>query len=198
VSHERILVISDTHYPLTDEKEILGIIGRERPDKLIVLGDIAESPSYAQEFMQILRSSSCKDQVFIRGDNDAQVPALKSYKMNLDGRELVFIHGHQYNVVSERFTKRLAYFLKKFNRNLPVFGYALYSRVKSGSRRSFIFLGHSHALVYFPRLRVASCGCQSSTQNVYNDRGYLTIESRDARVELSVYSKTGTKKTFEI
>lgn len=183
---------------MTDEKEIVGIIEKEAPDRLIVLGDIAESPSYAQEFMQILQGTRCKDQVFIRGDNEASVPTSMSFNLNLGGKEFLFIHGHQFNVVSERFTKRLANFLKKFNRNLPVLAYALYSRTKSKSRNSYLILGHSHALVYFPRLRVASSGCLTSAHNVYNDRGYLAIRSVNGRVQLCVCPTEGPSRLYEL
>lgn len=195
----KILVISDVHYPSTDTKEILSIISKEAPDKLIVLGDMGHSLSNAQELIQILQTCACKDQVFISGDSDTSVPAVKSLTLNLNERKFLFIHGHQFNVVSEGFTRKLAAFLKKLNRNLPVLAYATYSRIRSRSRSTYIILGHSHALVYFPRLRVVSSGCLTNEKNVYNDRGYVSIAAGNKdEVQLSVNRLGGEKTVYEI
>jgi len=195
----KILVISDVHYPTTDVQEILNVISREAPDKLIVLGDIGHGPENAKEFIRILQTSACKDQVYISGDGDASVPALKSFSLSLKGREFLFIHGHQFNVVSESFTKKMAGFLKKINRNLPVLAYATYSRIRSRNRSTYIILGHSHALIYFPRLRVASSGCFTKEENVYNDRGCVSIAAvNENDVELRVNRLNGENKIYEI
>jgi predicted phosphodiesterase len=200
VTRAKILVISDIHYPLTDVAEILSIISKEAPDKLIILGDVGQSPVYAQDFICILEKCPCQDQTFIRGDNDISVPiAIKSLKLDLNGREFLFIHGHQFNVASEGFTKKLARFLKRINKNLPALAYATYSRTRSKSRKSYLILGHSHALVYFPHLRVASSGCFTNAQNVYNDRGYVSIVADNDVVQLIINRLTdGSREVFEI
>ncbi len=195
----KILVLSDVHYPLTDPDEILGIINDERPDKIIVVGDGARDVSYVEKFLAFLQTSSCKNCVLINGDSDASPSGAKSLKLNLNGREFVFIHGHQFNVWSEGITKKVASLLKKLDPDLPVWAFAIWSRIKSRTKSPYIILGHSHALKFFPRLRVASAGCLTTAKNVYNDRGYIVINAEDdGEVELSVNELPGGKQVFDI
>src|ERR1700722_18313832 len=89
----KILVMSDTHYPITDTKQFLSIISQERPDKIIFLGDNVQNISYTEEFIQLVQTSICKDYVFIVGDDDISMKGEKSLALNLKGRKLIFIHG---------------------------------------------------------------------------------------------------------
>lgn len=136
---------------------------------------------------------------FIGGDNDFSIPALRSIDLDLNGRKFLFIHGHQFNLASEAFTKKLVRVLKRINKRLPVVAYATYSRMKSKKRRYHIILGHSHALGYFPRLKVAASGCLTTAENVYNDRGYISIAaSNNGGVQLCVNRFGGEREVFEL
>ncbi|HYB03461.1 MAG TPA: hypothetical protein VED17_03305 [Nitrososphaerales archaeon] len=73
---------------------------------------------------------------------------------------------------------------------MPVLGFAIISKIRSRSFRTYLVLGHSHALKFFPKLKVGCAGCLTTEKNVYSDRGYLVIEKTGSDVTLSV-SKFG-------
>jgi uncharacterized protein len=185
----KILVLSDIHYPLTDTNELFSVINKELPDRIILLGDVVQDTSLMPEFLKLLETrSSCRDYVLVRGDSDevTAAPSIKSLRLNLKGKDFIFIHGHQFNVWSEKFTKKVSNILKKFDRNLPVLAYAVISRIKSQNFEAYLILGHSHALKFFPRLRVACAGCLTLEKNIYNDRGYLVIDDGTDALQLFV------------
>ncbi len=199
IPERRILVLSDIHYPHADGREILNIINGERPDKLILLGDIATDVDSANEFFQIVKNSGCRDYATISGDEDVITSSARSLKMSLNGRRFIFIHGHQFNVLSEKITGIIASILKKINPTLPVLAFAMVSRIRSRNRASYLILGHSHALGYFPRLRVVCSGCLTNEKNIFNDTGYVVVVSAlDGTVRLSLNRTNGEKQVFEI
>ena len=53
------------------------------------------------------------------------------------------------------------------HRDLPVLGFAIISKIRSRSFRTYLILGHSHALRFFPELEVACAGCLTTEKNVY-------------------------------
>jgi uncharacterized protein len=200
VPPEKILVLSDVHYPRTDVKEILTIIRTELPDKMVILGDSVYEPSYFGEFKKLLQTSACQDFAWITGDSDPNIAGVKSLKLVLNGREFLFLHGHQFNVWSERFTKEVTSLMKKIHRRLPVLGFAASSRVRSKGRSSYLILGHTHALNFYPRLKVACAGCLTTEKNLYNDRGYIVITAAEngKDLELSLNRCTGEKSFYRI
>jgi uncharacterized protein len=182
----KILVLSDVHYPYTDVKQILGIINQELPDKVIFLGDTIQKKGDVEEFNRLIRTTACKDFVFILGDDDPPLRGEKSLYLELGGRKFLFIHGFQFNLSSEENTRKIAATLRRIHRDLPVLGFAMISKIRSRSFRTYLILGHSHALKFFPKLKVACAGCLTTEKNVYNDRGYLVIEETGNAVTLSV------------
>ena len=198
IGNMKILVMSDTHYPITDTKQFLSIISQERPDKIIFLGDNVQNISYTEEFIRLVQASICKDYVFIVGDDDISMKGEKSLTLNLKGRKLIFIHGFQYNLSSEKNTYRIASAFRKINRDLPILGYAVLSKIKSRTNNTYMILGHSHALKFFPRLKVACAGCLTTEKNLYNDRGYLIINAENDSVLLSVNRLGGDIRIFNI
>ena len=172
----KILILSDIHYPLTNKNELLEIINRERPDKVIFLGDTMQKTSNIGDFDRLVQTTTCRDFSFISGDEDPPHLGTKSLNLVLSGRKFLFIHGFQFNLSSEDNTRKLAKTLGKIHKNLPVFGYALISKIRSRSFRTYLILGHSHALKFFPRSKVACAGCLTTEENLYNDRGYLVLE----------------------
>jgi len=195
----KILVLSDIHYPKAELNEISEIIVAEIPDKLILLGDVALYLSSSDKFFEMINKIGCKNYSAISGDDDVIANPVKRLEMDLNGRKLIFMHGHQFNVLSERITERVATLLKKINPNLPVFAFALVSRVRSCSRAPYLILGHTHALKFFPGLRVICSGCLTTDMNVYNDRGYVVITAgRDGTVQLTLNRIDGEKAVFDI
>ncbi len=172
----KILVLSDIHYPFTDRNRLATIISEERPDKTIFLGDNVSDETYAEEFLRFISEIGCRDCVLIRGDNDISLPYEKELELNIDGRSFKFVHGYQFNIGDDRTTARIVSALKKVHERLPVLAYAVFSKAKSRAN-GYLILGHSHALAFFPRLKVACAGCLTTEKNIYNDKGYIVISS---------------------
>lgn len=193
----KILVLSDIHYPRTNIEELRDIIRKERPERTIFLGDSVYNVGYVEEFVKLVQTVlSTGEYVLVSGDSDSTIPvqSVSSLDLDLDGRKFIFIHGHQFNVWSEKITKKMAYFLKKFDKDLPSLAYATYSRIKLRNFHSYLILGHSHALKYFPRLKVACSGCLTTEKNVYSDRGYIVISAENDGLSLSVIGLGESKK----
>jgi uncharacterized protein len=182
----KILILSDIHYPLTSKNELLEIINLERPDKVIFLGDTIQKTSDTHDFDHLVQTTTCHDFSFITGDEDPPHLGTESLHLTLSGRKFLFVHGFQFNLSSEDNTRKLAKTLRKVHKNLPLFGYSLISKIRSRSFRTYLILGHSHALKFFPRLKVACAGCLTTEGNLYNDRGYLVLEERGDAVTILV------------
>jgi uncharacterized protein len=182
----KILILSDIHYPLTNKNELLEIINRERPDKVILLGDTIQKTNDVRDFDHLIQTATCHDFTFITGDEDPPHLGTESLNLNLSGRKFLFVHGFQFNLSSEDNTRKVAKTMRKIHKNLPVLGYALISKIRSRSFGTYLILGHSHALKFFPRLKVACAGCLTTEGNLYNDRGYLVLERRGKAVTISI------------
>jgi uncharacterized protein len=195
----KVLVLSDIHYPNTHKEVILKILEQESPDRLILLGDCVLEEAYTGEFQNFLKTIPCQDYILISGDEGSSLPGVKYYELVVNGRKFVFTHGHQFNLISEVTTKNIVRFFKAISPGLPVLGYALAARLRSRNRNAYIVLGHSHALKFFPRLRVVCAGCLTEKDNLYFDRGYVAIASdSEGAVVLSVRKINGKTSTFEI
>jgi len=194
----KILVLSDIHYPFTDRIRLAAIINEEKPDRTIFLGDNVSDETHAKEFLRFISETGCHDYVLIKGDNDIALTYEKELEMNIDGRSFKFVHGYQFSVGGEQTTARIASVLKKVHERLPVLAYAIFSKAKSRSN-GYLILGHSHALAFFPRLRVACAGCLTTEKNIYNDRGYVVISSGEGSgVMLNIKRLDHRDATFEI
>ena len=181
----RVLALSDIHYPLTDEASLCRIIDEEKADKVVFLGDCVKEDQDVPGFLDIVQGTrGSRDVVFIRGDEDSEsLPSVNSFELYLGRNRFVFMHGNQFDVGTEGLTAKLASLLHKINGGLPALAYATVARTRTGAIRKpteHLLLGHCHALVYFPRLRVACTGCLTSAKNIYNDLGYVVIESDSA------------------
>jgi putative phosphoesterase len=181
----KILVLSDIHYPFTDRNRLVKIVTEEKADKVIFLGDNINSETYSEEFLQFVAEMGCRDYVLIKGDNEISLPYEKSLKLAIEGRSFTFVHGYQFDIRDDNSTGRIASALKKVNERLPVLAYAVLSKARSGTS-GYLILGHSHALAFFPRLKVACAGCLTTGKNIYNDRGYIVISASDNKVTLTL------------
>jgi uncharacterized protein len=199
--HERrrIVVLSDIHYPFTDTEKLLSIIKEELPELIIFLGDTVQNMKYADEFSQLIQEkSSCKNCVYIIGDNDISLQGEKFLRSIIGGKRFLFIHGFQFNLGSEQRTRKLAGALYRINKNLPILAFATISKLRSRSFRTYLILGHAHALRFFPHLKVACAGSLTSEENLYNDRGYLVIDQVDQHVTLTLKRIDGSSKDYHI
>ena len=194
----KILILSDIHYPLTNKNELLEIINRERPDKVIFLGDTIQKTVDIHDLDRLIETTTCHDFSFIAGDEDPPLLSTESLDLTLSGRKFLFIHGFQFNLSSEDNTRKLAKTLRKIHKNLPVLGYSLISKIRSRSFRTYLILGHSHALKFFPRLKVACAGCLTTEGNLYNDRGYLVLEEIGEGVTIFVKGLGVVPLVYEI
>ena len=185
----KILVLSDVHYPLIDDADLSSIIREEKSDKIIFLGDSVSEARHVSGFLDIVKKSqeTLSDVVFIQGDEDSEfLPCVDLVAFELDGSRFVFVHGDKFNIGSEHLTFSLASALHKINKTLPAVAYATVGKIRYGKIQDYLILGHAHVLAYFPRLKVVCAGCLTKTNNLYNDRGYVIIESDYDGVTLTV------------
>jgi putative phosphoesterase len=192
----KILVLSDIHYPMVDENKLASIIRDEQADKIVFLGDNIDEEKYSKSFIQLIMELGCRDYTLIKGDNEESLPYEKSLKLEIDGRSFKFVHGYQFNIRNDRTTGKIASALKKIHERVPVLAYAFFSKARSRTT-GYLVLGHSHALEFFPRLKVACAGCLTTETNVYNDRGYIVISSGNG-VTLTIKFLDGRKRSFEV
>ena len=108
----RLLVISDIHGPYYYAKKILEIEKREKPDKIILLGDLyyhGPRNDLTQEYnpMEVSKIlNSLKDKLLVvKGNCDAEVDEMISefpfeeyIEMNVNGYNIFLSHGHKYNI----------------------------------------------------------------------------------------------------
>lgn len=108
----KLLIISDIHGSSYYANKILEIVNKENPDKIVLLGDLYYHGPRNQltekyspmEVAKIL--NSLKDKLLVvRGNCDAEVDETisdfefkENIQMNVNGYNLFFTHGHQYNM----------------------------------------------------------------------------------------------------
>lgn len=178
----KFLVLSDVHYPFTDKKLLVEIMRKEKPDKLILLGDIIEEKNAADEFFGLIPPALRKETYFVRGDDDKVRGEYSVLRLKNGGRKFVFMHGHQLNVKSDDVTKLIARFFKLFGNDLPMLAFAKLARRKLHLTDEYVVLGHSHGLKRFDSIRAVCAGTLSNLYGVYNDRGYVVID--DGKITL--------------
>lgn len=108
----KLLIVSDIHGSFYYAKKILGILEQEKPDKIILLGDLyyhgPRNPlpeGYnPMEVSNLL--NSLKDRILaIKGNCDAEVDEMisefkfnENIQTNINGFNIFFTHGHKYNI----------------------------------------------------------------------------------------------------
>lgn len=108
----KILVISDIHGSSYYARKIIDIFNNEKPDKIILLGDLYYhgprnplSEEYnPMEVANIL--NNYKDYIMcVKGNCDAEVDEMisdfkfeENIKIVIDGKILFFTHGHKFNI----------------------------------------------------------------------------------------------------
>lgn len=167
----RILVLSDIHYPLPQSELFSKIIKLENPTKIILLGDIIEPYDqvsaldlYKEFFDKFSNIFPTKNTVILIGDNDGlnsdytvnleiknyldHIPKINSDILNYKYKNLFFFHGNiESSYFQESVGKYAALGLAAINKNLPPM------LVAKGVRKVFnlkendiAMLGHIHYL----------------------------------------------------
>lgn len=108
----KILVISDIHGSTYYANKINEIYDEEKPDKIILLGDLyyhGPRNPLTKEYnpMEVAKVLNCfKDKLLcVRGNCDAEVDEMisefefqDSIKLEIFGKNFFFTHGHKYNI----------------------------------------------------------------------------------------------------
>ncbi len=108
----KLLVVSDIHGSWYYAKKILEIIGREKPEKIALLGDLyyhGPRNDLTQEYnpMEVSKIlNSLKDKLLVvKGNCDAEVdemisefPFKENIEINVNRYDLFLTHGHKYNI----------------------------------------------------------------------------------------------------
>ncbi len=85
----KIIVFSDSH---GERRRMAGLVEREKPGMMIHLGDhIADFRALAGEFPQI-------EAYGVRGNCDLGAGGRERLIIAAEGKKLLLVHGHQYNV----------------------------------------------------------------------------------------------------
>ena len=178
----KVLVLSDIHYPHTDESGLIKIIKTEKPDKVVLLGDIINNRGYDKRFFRLIEKLVGDDYYFVRGDEDRVNYGLSKLIIEINGKRFLFAHGHRLQIVSDEPVEYVADKIKRINKNAPLLLYALVARLRNAFFNGEIVLGHVHALRRFERLRVTCAGTLTSLENIYNDHGYVVIDNDGVRL----------------
>jgi len=165
----KILVISDLHYPYCDVKELLNIVKKENPDKIILLGDIINKKEHYYDIFRILRDYLDKI-IYICGDNE-RLLNIKCKKYFIINKILLY-HGDSLNFLSERITKIIAKVIGKISKRILKEIMAFRAR----KRGYTVIIGHSHLLGKSLLFDVYFSGTLTK-KSYFLERGYIVIEN---------------------
>ena len=107
----KLLIISDIHGSSYYAKKIQEIEKNEKPDRIIILGDLyyhGPRNELTQEYnpMEVAKvlNHLKEKMIVLRGNCDAEVdeaisefPFYENYELELDHKQFFFTHGHKYN-----------------------------------------------------------------------------------------------------
>jgi len=164
----KILVLSDLHYPYCNINELLKIIEKEKPDKIIFLGDITNNGDY-EGLMNYLHKY--RDRIeYICGDNE-ELFKIKCKKYLIINNILLY-HGHSLNLLSERVTKIVAKVIGKISKRILKEIIAF----RTKKRNYIVIIGHSHLLgkSYFFNVYFAGTLTKKA---FFCERGYIVIKN---------------------
>ncbi len=173
----RVLVLSDIHYPHTDTRVLISIVKKEKPDKLILLGDIINDKGYDKKLFKLVERLVGDNYYFVKGDEDKVNYGLSKLTMEINGVRFLFAHGHKLQMVGDEPVEYIAEKIKSINKNAPLLMYAIVARLRNIFFKGEIVLGHVHALRRFKRLRVTCAGTLTDLNNIYNEKGYVVIDT---------------------
>ncbi|RIB35291.1 MAG: hypothetical protein BXU00_02050 [Candidatus Nanoclepta minutus] len=164
----KVLVLSDIHYPNCNIDEIKNIIEGEKPDKIVLLGDIANCKDCYNIIISIIKNYSNEIEI-ICGDNEKKFN-INCYKYLIIDKILIY-HGDNINLISEFFTKIIAKIFYKISRSLlkEIVSFLV------KSNRYTIVIGHSHLLGKSRLFNVYFAGTLCK-KHYFLERGYIVIK----------------------
>ncbi len=183
----KTLVLSDIHYPSSNIGTVRKIIMKEKPDYVVLLGDIVEDKSQHREFArQYKKIFPMEKTAYLLGDNDYDegeffkgIRSMNKSMLEFSIGNMVFMHGNigysrKLEHIGLAIGKRM-YAWKKFA--FPFF-VGLFFRLRKGIGNRYLFLGHIHVLKNFPMIKTTFCGTLKKERIIYgkNDSlGYVVI-----------------------
>jgi len=203
---EKILVLSDIHYPLPESELFEEIINDENPDKVFLLGDNVDNYETAYDLLDLYREFIHKfsaifpldKTALIIGDNDYQgddriVKYINSLdKLNNDAftytyKNLFLFHGNieNGNHAIEILGKYAGLAMKGINKML--LPELLMKRIRSMyniDEEEIVLAGHIHYLGYVKG--GVFCGTLNTKPIIYKGKeslGYVVIESSNNKIE---------------
>ena len=147
----KVLVLSDIHYPFTDRTLLKKVISGEKPDKIVLLGDIIEKKGSDKRFFWEIEKLVGDNYYFLRGDEDKTDYGLSSLILRLGKKEFLFMHGNKLQLMDDKRTGFLVKIIKKLDKRLPLFLFAAAARIRNSFFGGEVVLGHAHALFRFRR-----------------------------------------------
>ncbi len=197
----KLLIISDLHYNGGEMRELAGIIGREKPDNLVLLGDNIDPKKFGSVRLYrgfisgLSKSFKLSRTILILGDEDyahlKDRDAVLRYvdslgTMNGRGEHFVyrrgnmtFFHGNiERSQHLEQLGKRIILFSVANNvHHLIPFAVSVWARLALFTARGYLFIGHIHFLGKVRATKTTFCGTLNRKAKYFNDRslGYVVV-----------------------
>ncbi len=194
---EKLLILSDVHYPLFSLSAIARIVRKEKPDNLLLLGDNIELELFKEKEEAYEAFLSKLDKIFplsrsfvLLGDNDyvhaeseeilslidSFSPMNKGEYFFLNLGNMYFFHG---NLENSKIVEKIGYHFVKVSRKIhekiaPILLSYLVRFYFGIPRDKFLFLGHLHYLGTVGK--TVFCGTlNNKAQYFSNSLGYVTV-----------------------
>jgi len=215
---EKILVLSDIHYPLPESELFEDIIFKESPDKVFLLGDNIDNYGTNYDLLELYKEFIERFSVIFPlektaimiGDNDYQgderiiryINSLKKLNSNAftyTYKNLFLFHGNieNGNHAMEVLGKYAGLAMKDINKTL--LPELLMKRIRSTyniEKDKIVLAGHIH---YLGRVNGGVfCGTLNTTPIIYKGKdslGYVIIESNNSKID---YEDIKTNPVFKI
>ncbi len=182
----KTLVLSDIHYPSAGISTVRRIIIKEKPDYVVLLGDIVEDRKLHKEFArQYKKVFPIEKTAYLLGDNDYDaaffngIGSMNKNMLEFSIGNMVFMHGNiGYSRKLERMGLEIGKSMYKWKKFAFPFFVGLFFRVRKGLIKKYLFLGHVHVLKKFPIIRTTFCGTLKDKRIIYGKNeslGYVVI-----------------------
>ncbi len=197
----KLLVISDLHYPLPYSRLYPKVIRKEKPDIVVLLGDVVaanNSREIVEVYKRFIKEYVCvfptKNTVFLVGDNEGRnsdyslnrqvfnflkgIPKLNKDLLTYSYKNLFFFHGNlESSFRQESAGRKIAKAFASLDKRIVPYLLAKAVRHKFGLKRNTIaLLGHLHYLGFSDNS--VFCGTFSKEREVYaaeDSLGYVVV-----------------------
>ncbi|MGC8567988.1 MAG: metallophosphoesterase [Candidatus Micrarchaeia archaeon] len=201
---QKILILSDIHYPMKCSSLAFPILEREKPDFLVLLGDSVELSKSShhvelwKSFLQKLYMHITPDKIIlILGDNDYSndrkvysfVSRIEKYNNDIKKYSIgnmFFYHG---NIEKTRIQEKIEYKTARFfynisKRSVPFIVSKLVYLKMHPPHSYYKFIGHIHYLGKYGN--TIFCGTLSKKRVIYDEKnsfGYVIVYANNFRIE---------------